>query len=109
MWQKASGYLDGSARYQITDNIELSLDVSNILNTTAVTQQQVFGDSTLTPGREAGEDRFGLGAQRSALPARRAVQVLTMQTSREGAPLRVRTRSGALLLYGQHGSAVTSL
>ena len=34
----------------INDNIELSLDVSNILNTTAVTQQQVFGDSTLTPG-----------------------------------------------------------
>ena len=30
--------------------MELSLDVSNLLNTTAVTQQQVFGDSTLTPG-----------------------------------------------------------
>ena len=27
-------------------------DVSNLLNTTAVTQQQVFGDSTLTPGAE---------------------------------------------------------
>ena len=50
VWQKAAGYLDGSARYSINDNIELSLDVSNILNTTAVTQQQVFGDSTLTPG-----------------------------------------------------------
>jgi TonB-dependent receptor len=49
VWQKAAGYLDGSARYSINDNIELSLDVSNILNTTAVTQQQVFGDSTLTP------------------------------------------------------------
>ncbi len=52
MWQKANGYLDGSARYSINDNIELSLDVSNILNTTAVTQQQVFGDSTLTPGAD---------------------------------------------------------
>ena len=49
VWQKASGYLDSSARYSINDNVELSLDVSNILNTTAVTQQQVFGDSTLTP------------------------------------------------------------
>jgi len=49
VWQKASGYLDGSARFSITDNVELSADVSNILNTTAVTQQQIFGDSTLTP------------------------------------------------------------
>ena len=49
VWQKASGYLDGSVRYGVSDNFELSLDVSNILNTTAVTQQQVFGDSTLTP------------------------------------------------------------
>jgi TonB-dependent receptor len=50
VWQKASGYLDGSARYSLTDNIELSADVSNILNTTAESQQQIFGDSTLTPG-----------------------------------------------------------
>ena len=41
---------DGSFRYGVNDNFEVSLDVSNILNTTAVTQQQVFGDSTLTPG-----------------------------------------------------------
>jgi hypothetical protein len=33
--------------------VELSFDVSNLLNTTAVTQQQVFGDSTLTPGAKA--------------------------------------------------------
>ena len=50
MWQKESGYLDGSVRYQINDDLEVSLDVSNILDTTAVMQQQVFGDSTLTPG-----------------------------------------------------------
>ena len=37
----------------LSDNMELSLDVSNLLNTTAVTQQQVFGDSTLTPGAKA--------------------------------------------------------
>lgn len=53
VWQKASGYLDGSVRYGITDNLEMSVDVSNILNTTAVTQQQVFGDSSLTPGANA--------------------------------------------------------
>jgi TonB-dependent receptor len=50
VWQKENGYLDGSARYSLNDNTELSIDVSNILNTTAVNQQQVFGDSTLTPG-----------------------------------------------------------
>ncbi len=50
MWQKASGYLDGSIRYQIGDNIEVSLDASNLLNTTTVNQQQLFGDSTATPG-----------------------------------------------------------
>ena len=53
MWQKANGYLDGSIRYQIGDNIEVSLDASNLLNTTAVFQQQVFGDSTATPGAKA--------------------------------------------------------
>jgi TonB-dependent receptor len=53
VWQKSSGYLDGSARYALTDNMELSADVSNILNTTAVSQQQVFGDSTLTPDAKA--------------------------------------------------------
>jgi TonB-dependent receptor len=53
MYQKSAGYLDGSARYTFSDNIELSLDVSNILDTTAVTQQQVFGDSTLTPDAKA--------------------------------------------------------
>jgi TonB-dependent receptor len=53
VWQKPSGYLDASGRYQLSDNMELSLDVSNLLNTTAVTQQQVFGDSTLTPGAKA--------------------------------------------------------
>jgi TonB-dependent receptor len=48
MWQKASGYLDGSVRYQIGNNIEVSLDGSNLLNTTTVGRQQVFGDSAAT-------------------------------------------------------------
>ncbi|WP_206606107.1 TonB-dependent receptor [Steroidobacter cummioxidans] len=50
MWQKASGYLDGSVRYQIGNNMEVSLDASNLLNTTTVNQQQIFGDSAATPG-----------------------------------------------------------
>ena len=50
MWQDDSGYLDGSVRYQINDGLEVSLDVSNILDTTAVMQQQVFGDAPGSPG-----------------------------------------------------------
>jgi TonB-dependent receptor len=50
VWQKASGYLDGAVRLQVGNNIELSLEGSNLLNTTTVNQQQVFGDSILTPG-----------------------------------------------------------
>ena len=50
VWQKANGYLDAFGRFTLNDNVEFLLDVSNLLNTTAVTQQQVFGDSTLTPG-----------------------------------------------------------
>ncbi|MGH8178695.1 MAG: TonB-dependent receptor [Steroidobacter sp.] len=53
MWQKASGYLDGSIRFRVGNNIELSLDGSNLLNTTTVNQQQLFGDSPLTPGAAA--------------------------------------------------------
>jgi TonB-dependent receptor len=49
MWQKASGYLDGSIRFQVSNQLELSLDGSNLLDTTIVNQQQVFGDSPLTP------------------------------------------------------------
>jgi TonB-dependent receptor len=49
VWQKANGYLDASGRFTLNDNVEFLLDISNLLNTTAVTQQQVFGDSTLTP------------------------------------------------------------
>jgi TonB-dependent receptor len=50
MYQKAAGFLDGSIRYQVSDNIEVSLDGSNLLDTTTVFQQQVFGDTALTPG-----------------------------------------------------------
>ena len=52
VWQKANGYLDASGRFTLNDNVEFMLDISNLLNTTAVTQQQIFGDSSLTPGAD---------------------------------------------------------
>lgn len=53
MWQKASGYLDGAIRVQVGNNLELSLEGSNLLDTTTVNQQQLFGDSAATPGAAA--------------------------------------------------------
>ena len=50
VFQKAAGFLDASIRYSLSRNIELSLDGSNLLGTTTVYQQQIFGDSPLTPG-----------------------------------------------------------
>lgn len=50
MWQEASGYLDGALRLQVGNNLELSLEGSNLLNTTIVNRQQLAGDSALTPG-----------------------------------------------------------
>ncbi|QIK78167.1 TonB-dependent receptor [Sphingomonas piscis] len=50
VYQKAAGFLDGSIRYSINKYLELSLDASNLLNTTTVYEQQIFGDSIATPG-----------------------------------------------------------
>jgi TonB-dependent receptor len=50
IFQKAAGYLDGSLRYSIGKHVALTLDVANILDTTTVYQQQIFGDSSATPG-----------------------------------------------------------
>jgi TonB-dependent receptor len=50
VFQKAAGFLDGSIRYSLTRNIELSLEGTNILGTTTVYQQEIFGDSPQTPG-----------------------------------------------------------
>lgn len=49
VFQKAAGYLDGSLRLSVNRFIELSVDASNLLNTTSVYQQQIFGDSPATP------------------------------------------------------------
>jgi TonB-dependent receptor len=50
VFQQAAGFLDGSVRYSVNKYIELDLDVTNILNTTTVYQQEIFGDSPQTPG-----------------------------------------------------------
>jgi TonB-dependent receptor len=50
VFQKAAGFLDGSIRYAIGNHFVLSLDATNLLNTTAVYQQEVRGDSPATPG-----------------------------------------------------------
>jgi TonB-dependent receptor len=50
VFQKAAGFLDGSIRYSIGSHIELSLDAANLLNTKLMYQQQIFGDSSATPG-----------------------------------------------------------
>lgn len=52
VFQKAAGFLDGSIRFSLNDNIELSVEASNLLDTTLVYQQQIFGDSPATPGAE---------------------------------------------------------
>jgi len=53
VFQKAAGFLDGSLRFSIDTHVELSLDVANILDTKTVYQQQIFGDSSATPGAAA--------------------------------------------------------
>jgi iron complex outermembrane recepter protein len=45
IWTEASGQLDGSIRYHINDNIEVSLQGSNLLNEETVTTMQLENDS----------------------------------------------------------------
>lgn len=45
VWNEAYGALDGSIKYSLTDNIDVSLQASNILNEETVTYQQVTNDS----------------------------------------------------------------
>ncbi|MDE2183689.1 MAG: TonB-dependent receptor [Alphaproteobacteria bacterium] len=49
MYQKGAGFLDGSIRYSLNDHLEVSLDGSNLLDTPVIFQQQVFGDTSLSP------------------------------------------------------------
>ena len=50
VWQAAAGYLDGSIRYSVNKQVELSLEGSNLLNTKTVTLQQLT-DTTSPEGK----------------------------------------------------------
>lgn len=45
VWNEAYGALDGSIKYDLTDNINISIQASNILNEETRTYQQVTNDS----------------------------------------------------------------
>lgn len=49
IWQKGIGYLDASIRYRVNDNIELSVQGSNLLDSDTVLLQQVDNRGTLLP------------------------------------------------------------
>jgi len=46
IWQAAAGYLDGSIRYNISKNFELSLEGSNLLSTKTVTMEQLTDETS---------------------------------------------------------------
>ena len=50
VFQKAAGFLDGSIRYSVDSHVELSFDVVNLLDTRIQYEQEVFGDTSATPG-----------------------------------------------------------
>ncbi|NYT39133.1 TonB-dependent receptor [Sphingomonas sp. R-74633] len=50
VFQKEAGFLDGSLRFSLAKWVELSIEGSNLLGTTSVFQQQIFGDTSKTPG-----------------------------------------------------------
>jgi TonB-dependent receptor len=49
MFQKAAGFLDAHLGYKLNEHVELSLDGSNLMDTRITFQQQLFGDTSLTP------------------------------------------------------------
>ncbi|ESQ77460.1 TonB-dependent receptor [Asticcacaulis sp. AC402] len=51
IWQDAAGYLDGRVAYRFNDNVEVSLEGTNLLSTETVLKQQV--DGNMTNGYEA--------------------------------------------------------
>jgi TonB-dependent receptor len=50
VFQKAAGFMDGSIRYSVDSHVEFSFDVVNLLDTRIQYAQEVFGDSSATPG-----------------------------------------------------------
>ncbi|WP_428819094.1 TonB-dependent receptor [Microbulbifer sp. MCCC 1A16149] len=62
VYAKAAGFLDGSAYYDITDNIQIGLEASNILNTETRTQLQLDQEGTRTDSLNFITDRrYALG------------------------------------------------
>ena len=57
VWEKANGFLDASIRYKVNDNIELSIQGSNLLATKTILLQQVDQRFTLLPNEWAQQDR----------------------------------------------------
>ncbi|MBP2161609.1 MULTISPECIES: TonB-dependent receptor [Asticcacaulis] len=53
VWNDAEGFLDASFRYALTNNIELSVQGSNLLGTEVRIRQQVAGPTNLAPNTEA--------------------------------------------------------
>ncbi len=49
IWQRAAGFLDGSVHYRVTNNVELGLEGSNLLNTKTILLQQVSGPTDTNP------------------------------------------------------------
>lgn len=62
VYAKAAGFLDGSAYYNITDNIQIGLEASNILNTETRTELQLDQEGTRTDSLNFVTDRrYALG------------------------------------------------
>lgn len=57
IWQRSSGYLDGSIRFRPTARVEIVLEGSNLLGTDTVLMQQVDNDGTLQPNAWYKNDR----------------------------------------------------
>jgi TonB-dependent receptor len=52
VWNESEGFLDGSLRYAINDNIELNAQASNILGTEIRIRQQVKGPTEANPNQD---------------------------------------------------------
>lgn len=70
VWQKPAGYLDGSVRYDVNQSVQLSFQVSNLLNTQTKLMQQVAdedspeGKRILVPNAFFQQDRrYTIGAR----------------------------------------------
>ena len=53
VWSKSEGFLDGSLRYAVSDNFEISAQISNILGKNAEVEAQVRGPSEDNPDQES--------------------------------------------------------